>query len=201
MKIMLVEEISKSKSILSSALIEEGYDEPIVIDHHDDIFKKASDAKIDMLVMNIEEPDRNTLTQLKCIIDVFPVPVVIFSEKGDSEIIKAAVQAGVSAFIVDGLSANRIKPILNIALARFSSYVKLREELSKTKESLANRKVIEKAKGIIMKQRQCSEDEAYNSLRKLAMDRNQKLSDVATSVVELSSLLIHENTLDKVMPK
>ena len=71
MKIMLVEEISKSKSILSSALIEEGYDEPIVIDHHDDIFKKASDAKIDMLVMNIEEPDRNTLTQLKYINDVF----------------------------------------------------------------------------------------------------------------------------------
>ena len=201
MKIMLVEEISKSKSILSSALIEEGYDEPIVIDHHDDIFKKASDAKIDMLVMNIEEPDRNTLTQLKYINDVFPVPVVIFSEKGDSEIIKAAVHAGVSAFIVDGLSANRIKPILNIALARFGSYAKLREELSKTKESLANRKVIEKAKGIIMKQRQCSEDEAYNSLRKLAMDRNQKLSDVATSVVELSSLLIHENTLDRVMPK
>lgn len=200
-KIMLVEELSTSKSILSNSLIEEGYDKPVSIDHHDDIFKKASDAKIDLLIVNVKEPDTNILMQIKYINDIYPVPVIIFSEKGDSDIISTAVQAGVSAFIVDGLSASRIKPIVNVALARFSNYSKIKDELAKTKESLANRKIIEKAKGLIMKQRQCTEDEAYNALRKLAMDRNQKLSDVAKSLIELSSLLIQERTLDGVMPK
>ena len=127
---------------------------------------------------------------------------IIFSEKGESDIIQIAVQAGVSAFIVDGLSAKRIKPILNVALARFSNYSKLRSELAKTKESLANRKIIEKAKGLIMQQRKCTEDEAYNLLRKIAMDRNQKLSEVASSLLELSSLLIQDKskTLKDIMP-
>ena len=104
--------------------------------------------------------------------------------------INSAVQAGVAAFIVDGLSAKRIKPVLNVAMARFKNYAILRNELLKTKETLANRKIIEKAKGIIMNQRKCSEDEAYNMLRKLAMDRNQKMNDVAKNVIELSSLLM-----------
>lgn len=187
--------------MLYDTLIKEGYDSLVRIDDQKDIFKQASDARIDMLIINVTEADTSMLTQIKYINDVYPVPVVIFAEKGDDDIIHTAVQAGVSAFIVDGLSAGRIKPILNVALARFTNYSKLREELAKTRESLANRKIIEKAKGLIMKQRQCTEDEAYNSLRKIAMDKNQKLSDVANSVVELSSLLIQENTLKDLIPK
>ena len=201
LKIMIVEESSSSSSMLYDTLIKEGYDSLVRIDDQKDIFKQASDARIDMLIINVTEADTSMLTQIKYINDVYPVPVVIFAEKGDDDIIHTAVQAGVSAFIVDGLSEGRIKPILNVALARFTNYSKLREELAKTKESLANRKVIEKAKGLIMKQKQCTEDEAYNSLRKIAMDKNQKLSDVANSVVELSSLLIQENTLKDFIPK
>ena len=201
LKVMLVEELSSPTSILAETLVKEGFNEPLKIGAHDDIFRKASDAKAELLIVNVEEPDTKLLTQLKYINDVYPIPVIVFSKKGDSDSIHLAIQAGVSAFIVDGFAENRIQPVINVALARFSNLSKLREELLKTRENLANRKVIEKAKGLIMKQRQCTEDEAYRSLRKIAMDRNQKLSDVATSLVELSSLLIEDKTLDGIMPK
>ena len=200
MKVMLIEDSSTSSSIVYNTLIDEGYDAPIKVGSSDDIFKKASDAKADMIIVNVIEPDSKLLTQLKYISELYPVPVVIFSEKGESDVIQSAVQAGVSAFIIDGLSEKRIKPVLNVALARFSNYSKLREELAKTKETLANRKIIEKAKGLIMQQRNCTEDEAYTLLRKIAMDRNQKLSDVAKSLLELSSLLIHDKTLKDIVP-
>ena len=201
LKVMLVEELSSTSSVLAKTLVKEGFDEPVRIATHDDIFKKASDAKAELLIVNVEQPGTEILTQLKYINDVYPIPVIVFSKKSSSDTIHLAIQAGVSAFIVDGFAENRIQPVINVALARFSNLSKLREELVKTKENLANRKVIEKAKGLIMKQRQCSEDEAYKALRKIAMDRNQKLSDVATSLVELSSLLIQEKTLDGIMPK
>jgi len=200
LKVMLIEESPTSSSIVYKTLVAEGYDAPLEVSCKEDIFKKASDARVDLIVVNVEEPDTRILTQLKYINDVYPIPVVIFSEKGESDIIQIAVQAGVSAFIVDGLSPKRIKPILNVALARFSNYSKLRTELAKTKENLANRKIIEKAKGLIMQQRNCTEDEAYNLLRKIAMDRNQKLSDVASSLIELSSLLIQDKSLKDYMP-
>lgn len=200
MKILLIEEPSTASSIVYNTLVSEGYDAPVKVNSHDDIFRKASDARADLIVVNVEEPDDRMLKQLKTINEVYPVPVVIFSKKGESDVIQSAVQAGVSAFIIDGLSEKRIKPVLNVALARFNNYEKLREELAKTKETLANRKIIEKAKGLIMQQRHCTEDEAYNLLRKLAMDRNQKLSQVANSLIELSSLLIHDKTLNDLMP-
>ena len=200
MKVMLIEDSPTSSSIVYNTLVSEGYDAPIKVGSRDDIFKKASDAKADMIIVNVVEPDAKILTQLKYISELYPVPVVIFSEKGESDVIQSAVQAGVSAFIIDGLSEKRIKPVLNVALARFSNYSKLRQELAKTKETLANRKIIEKAKGLIMQQRNCTEDEAYTLLRKIAMDRNQKLSDVAKSLLELSSLLIHDKTVKDIVP-
>jgi len=199
-KVMLIEESTTMSPVLHDTLIAEGYHDLVKIDCSDDIFKKASDAKADLLIVNVTEPSSKILTQLKYINDVYPIPVVVFSEKGDSNTIQMALQAGVSSFIVDGLSARRVRHVLDVALARFYNYSKLREELAKTKENLANRKVIEKAKGIIMQQRHCSEDEAYNLLRKIAMDRNQKLSDVATSLIALSSLLIQDSTLSDLMP-
>jgi response regulator NasT len=200
MKILLIEDPSTASSIVYNTLVSEGYDAPVKVNSHDDIFRKASDASADLIVVNVEEPDNKMLKQLKTINEIYPVPVVIFSMKGESDVIQSAVQAGVSAFIIDGLSEKRIKPVLNVALARFNNYEKLRDELAKTKETLANRKTIEKAKGLIMQQRHCTEDEAYNLLRKLAMDRNQKLSEVANSLIELSSLLIHDKTLNDLMP-
>jgi response regulator NasT len=186
---MLIEKSTVSTSILQSVLANEGYDIPVTVRSHDDIFKNASDKSPDLIIANVDIPDETLLLQLKYINDVNPLPVVIFSQHGSSDYIESAVKAGVSAFIVDGLSAERVKPVIEVALARFNSYNSLRNELEKTRESLASRKIIEKAKGLIMEQKQCSEELAYNSLRKLAMDRNKKIVEVSQNVIDLSSLL------------
>lgn len=117
-------------------------------------------------------------------------PIVCFTEDGDKEKMHAAIEAGVSAYVVAGLSAERVKAVLDVALARFEVDQKLRLELSETKIKLAERKVIERAKGLLMERHHCSEDDAYRKLRRLAMDKNLKLSDVAQRMLDVADLLI-----------
>jgi response regulator NasT len=113
----------------------------------------------------------------------------MFTEDQDPESMEAAVEAGVSAYIVAGLQGERIKPVLQVALAQFKREQKLLEELSDTKSKLAERKVIERAKGILMKQRHCSEEEAFVALRSLAMQRGIRLGEAAQQVIDVTSLL------------
>ncbi len=117
-------------------------------------------------------------------------PIVCFTEDGDREKMHAAIEAGVSAYVVAGLSAERVKTVLDVALARFEVDQKLRHELSETKMKLAERKVIERAKGLLMERHHCSEDEAYRKLRRLAMDKNLKLSELAQRMLDVADLLI-----------
>ena len=117
-------------------------------------------------------------------------PIVCFTEDGDREKMHAAIEAGVSAYVVAGLSAERVKAVLDVALARFEVDQKLRHELSETKIKLAERKVIERAKGLLMERHHCSEDDAYRKLRRLAMDKNLKLSEVAQRMLDVADLLI-----------
>ena len=117
-------------------------------------------------------------------------PIVCFTEDGDREKMHAAIEAGVSAYVVAGLSAERVKAVLDVALARFEVDQKLRHELSETKTKLAERKVIERAKGLLMERHHCSEDEAYRKLRRLAMDKNLKLSELAQRMLDVADLLI-----------
>lgn len=192
LKVLLVEESTStaSASVLQKTLTTEGYTVLACINQSENILKKASEIDPDLIVVNVGLPAETLLMQVKIINETYPKPIIIFSESGENNIINSAVQAGVSAFIVDGLSEKRIQPVLKVALARFNNYTNMRRELETSKENLANRKVIEKAKGLIMKQRSCSEDEAYNMLRKMAMDKNQKIHEVAKNVIELSSLLM-----------
>jgi response regulator NasT len=117
-------------------------------------------------------------------------PIVCFTEDGDREKMHAAIEAGVSAYVVAGLSAERVKAVLDVALARFEVDQRLRHELSETKLKLADRKVIERAKGLLMERHHCSEDEAYRKLRRLAMDKNLKLSELAQRMLDVADLLI-----------
>lgn len=118
-----------------------------------------------------------------------PVPVVVFTYVDDKEVIQAAIKAGVSAYIVDGLEANRIVPILDIAMVRFEEQQAVHTELEKTKEILSERKVIEKAKGILMQRSNLAEEEAYKAMRKLAMDKNMKIAELAKSIISANELL------------
>jgi len=119
-----------------------------------------------------------------------PRPIICFSEDGNRDRMHAALEAGVSAYVAAGLSADWVKAVLDVAVARFEVDQKLRDELSETRIKLAERKVIERAKGLLMERHRCSEDDAYRKLRRLAMDKNLKLSDVAQRMIDVADLLI-----------
>ena len=188
-KVLLVDENSGRSAVVERALLDNGYDVVGRITTEEDIPQVLKRIETDVVIFSMESPNENILESIQSINLYSPKPVVMFADKSDSETIGRAVRAGVSACIVDGLSDSRIKPIMDVAIARFREFQALKDELTKTKSDLADRKVIDKAKGIIMKQRHCSEDDAYKALRKLAMDKNEKIINVARSVIEVSDLL------------
>ena len=190
LNILLIEESSESSSLLYDALLEDGHRVHTKSGNIPRLFHSASELNPDMIIANVEAACPALLTQIKHINQYCPKPIIVFSKRGDSKSIDQAVEADVCAFIVDGLQAGRIKPVLAVALSRFNKYSRLKQELDKTRETLDNRKLIEKAKGLVMRERNCTEDEAYRMLRKLAMNENKKLVDVARNVIEVSSLLM-----------
>lgn len=188
LRVMLVDEDPSRSAVLERALQDNGYDVVARIGTKEDLLDRVRTIQPDMIIIDMQSPDRDTLESMHTINREQPKPIVMFAEKSDKVTIADAVKAGVSAYVVDGLNANRIQPIMEVAIARFQEFQGLKNELAKTKSDLADRKLIDKAKGMIMAQRKCSEDEAYKALRKLAMDRNEKLVDVAKSVIEVAKL-------------
>ncbi len=155
----------------------------------DDVLRRVTEVMPDVIIVDMEAPDRDILENMRAISRHQPKPIVMFAESSDSDMIKAAVGAGVSAYVIDGLSDKRVKPIIEVAIARFREFNALRTELAQAKQDLAERKIVEKAKGILMKHKGLSEDQAYVALRKMAMDRNQRLGQVAQSVITVADLL------------
>lgn len=187
-KVLLVDENSGRSAVVERALLDNGYAVVGRITTEEDIPEILNKIETDVVIYSMDSPDDEILESIQSINRHTPKPVVMFADKSDSDTISRAVKAGVSACIVDGLSNSRIKPIMDVAIARFREFQALKDELTKTKTDLADRKIIDKAKGIIMKQRNISEDDAYKALRKLAMDRNEKIADVAKNVIEVSEL-------------
>ena len=143
----------------------------------------------EIIIVNINEPDKKIVQQLKLISEQFPLPIVVFAKHDNDEAIDQFIDAGVSAYIVDGLSGHRVLPILKTAVARFEQNVSIRKELKSLKTNLADRKIIDKAKGIIMAQRHCSEDDAYTLLRTNAMSQNLRMVVLAKQIIETADLL------------
>lgn len=143
----------------------------------------------DVVIVDSGSPSRDTLANLSLLSATLPRPVVLFTEDADREAMQRALRAGVSSYVVAGLQPDRLMPILNVAIARFEQEVALRSELAGAKQALASRKRIERAKGILMKTRALSEDDAYRHMRKLAMDRKSKLVEIADRIIEAHHLL------------
>jgi len=143
----------------------------------------------DALVIFSNVPGIDILESLARLMESHPLPIVVFAEDSDRETTAAAVRAGISAYVVAGWEPSRFRTILDTAIERFQQYESLRSELATTRNQLAERKRIERAKGILMRARGLSEDQAYQALRKQAMDRNKRLIDVAESVIAASELL------------
>ena len=189
LKIMLVDEDPGRSIILRQALSDAGY-EVISMTHRGQGLLRAVELnQPDVIIVDMASPDRDTLECMHIINENQPRPVVMFSDNDDSQVIESAVKAGVSAYIVDGFNQKRVKPILDVAIARFREFQALRSELNKTRNTLAERKIIDKAKGVIMQQRGISEEKAYRLLRDMAMQHNKKLVDIAKQVIEMANLL------------
>jgi response regulator NasT len=151
--------------------------------------ERIAQLQPDMIIIEAESDARDVLEHVVVATSEQPRPIVLFTEDHDKSSMQAAMEAGVSAYVVAGLHAERIKPVLDVAMARFHSDQKLRAELSDTKLKLADRKTIERAKGLLMERHKMSEDEAYQKLRRLAMDKNLKLAEVAQRIMDVADLL------------
>jgi response regulator NasT len=150
---------------------------------------KVEELRADVIIVDIGSPDRDTLEDMRVVSLEKHRPVVMFADDCKPETISAAIEAGAAAYVVDGLHPDRVKPVVDVAVARFAQFRELRGQLDKAKASLAERKLIEKAKGILMKRRSCDEDEAFRLLRKMAMDQKVRLADVANKVIEAAEIL------------
>jgi len=140
---------------------------------------------IDAIIINVEIPDQYILDQMKNINAVKPIPIIMFSEKANDDAIEAVVNAGVSAYVVNGLSRTRVKSIVDTAIVRFRTVKATQDELKKAKNSLNERKQIDRAKGMIMRHSKIGEEEAYKTLRKMAMDSNKRIAKMAEDIVNV----------------
>lgn len=191
MALILVIDESQHRAVeICTGLIKAGHQVAAVLPSALELSARIEEIKPDIILIETESPSRDTLEHLAVMNEAMPRPVVMFSQDGDSDTIRSAIQAGVAAYVVDGFEIDRLKPVVDVAIARFEEYQALKQELANASRKLSERKIIEKAKGILMKSRGLDEDAAYVSLRKLAMEKSQPLGTVAANLVDMAKLLL-----------
>jgi two-component system, response regulator / RNA-binding antiterminator len=189
LKIVIVDESPVRAAILADGLREAGFTQVVRIEETTNLLANVYAIDPDVILIDLENPSRDVLEQMFQVSRAVKRPIAMFVDQSDSASIQASVDAGVSAYIVDGLKKERIKSILDLCISRFNAFARLQAELEKTKTALEERKVIDRAKGILMKLKQISEEEAYALLRRTAMNENRKIAEVAQSVITASDLL------------
>jgi response regulator NasT len=188
-RIMLVDDTPERAFYLSRVLEQLGYEVVAEISDPHQIQAEVLRLSPDAIIVDTDSPSRDTLENLCTITESCPRPIVMFASDPARQSIRQAVRAGVSAYVVDGLAPGRITPILDTAVARFEAFQAMRSELDSVKTRLSERKIVEKAKGILMKSAKLTEDQAYRALRKQAMDRNLQIVEVARQVIAVSELM------------
>lgn len=188
-RVVLVDADPTRSSLLRHALEVNGYELVGRVKEVGQMLASVLTTHPDFVVLGIDSPDQSSIQQLVALKEQAPLPIIIFSEQGSPQIIQKIVQAGVSAFIVDDIQPRRLPSIIAIAVARFQAQQGLIRELEATRSKLAERKILDRAKGLLMQQKGISEDEAYRSLRKMAMDRGQPIVQVAETVIDVLQLL------------
>lgn len=191
LRFLQIDEGSSSSNILAQSIFETGNDVIARVRVNEDIGSYIEKYNPDVVLVDMNHPSDDIIAKIVFINERMPRPIVFFAERSESHFIEAIVKAGVSAFIVDGFNVSRLEPVIDLAIARFKQTQLLRNELLKTKESLAERKLIDKAKGILMKQRSMDEDMAYKTLRTLAMNQNKKIGLIAKEVIDVAGLLLN----------
>ena len=189
LRILLIDDTPKKVGRLRCALIDAGFD---VIDDHGSIIdlpERVEAIRPAVVLIDTDSPSRDVMEQVVMVSRDRPRPIVLFTEDDRPDVMRQAIRAGVSAYIVEGIQAQRLKPILEVAMARFESDQAIRAQLHARDQQLADRKRIEQAKGLLMKMRHCNEEEAYTLMRRQAMSRQQKLIQVAEQIIAMHELL------------
>ena len=193
LRILIIDENALRAAILEDGLRETGgAAEAVVVEHIRDtanLLPRIAAIDPDVILIDLENPSRDTLEQMFQVSRLARRPIAMFVDKSDSSAVQAAIDAGVSAYVVDGLRKERVKPILDVTISRFHAFDRLQTELQQAKSALEDRKLIDQAKAILMKQRKLSEEDAYVLLRRTAMNQNRKIADLARSLVAAAALL------------
>lgn len=188
-RIAIVDENPDRAAILEQGLREAGYGDVVRIDELQGLQSRIHALDPDVILIDLGNPSRDTLEQMFQVSRAVRRPIAMFVDQSDAASIQASVDAGVSAYIVDGLKKERLKPILDLCISRFNAVAKLQDELERARSALEERKVIDRAKGILMKLKGLSEDEAYVLLRSTAMREKKKIGEIAQSILTASELL------------
>ncbi len=189
MRVMLVDDDYGRMALLRQALLSGGNEVVAQLSPADDLLHAVSQCQPDVILIEVDSPSRDTLESLGQINRDRPRPIVLFASQSDADTARRAMRAGVSAYVVDGMSSSRLKSVIDVAIARFDEHQALRKELAETKTRLADRRDVDRAKGVLMQRRKLTETEAYELLRKMAMDRNVKIGDAARSLLAAAELL------------
>ncbi|MGX9178791.1 MAG: ANTAR domain-containing response regulator [Mesorhizobium sp.] len=187
--VLVIDENHIRASIIEAGLREAGHEQVTVVHDVAGIARRIAEIEPDVIVIDLENPNRDMLENMFQLSRVVKRPIAMFVDRSDQASIEAAVAAGVSAYVVDGLRQERVKPILDMAISRFNAFSRMARELEEARSELEDRKVIDRAKGILMRSRGLSEDAAYTLLRKTAMNQNRKISEIAQSLVTAAGLL------------
>jgi len=189
LSILIIDENRIRASIIEDGLREAGHTRVQVIHDVNEVGRTIAATAPDVIVIDLENPQRDTLEHFFSLSKAVQRPIAMFVDRSDRAMIEKAVEAGVSAYVVDGLKKERVKPIMDMAISRFNAFARLTRELEEARSELEDRKIIEKAKGILMKTRGLSEEEAYKLLRSTAMNQNRRMVDIAQSLITAADLL------------
>lgn len=187
--VLLVDDCPERVELLTDSLTASGYRVVAAVEPALNLHDVFEQYRPDIIVIDMDSPDRDTLEHMRSISDHNPRPIVMFTNDDDSLTIQRAVRSGVTAYVVDNLNPQRVRPVLDAAIARFEQYQSVRQELDAVKNSLAERKLIDRAKGILMTRKKIDEPTAYRMMQKMAMDRNTRLVELARSIISAADLL------------
>ncbi|KRB79498.1 two-component system response regulator [Sphingomonas sp. Root710] len=189
MRIVIVDDSGLRATVLEDGLREAGYDDIHVVPPHGAWVAKLERMAPDVVLMDLGSPSRDTLEEMLAVSRALARPIAMFVDQSDDQMIGAAIDAGVSAYVVDGLRKERVKPILDLAIRRFSAFARMQSELDAARSELADRKTIDRAKAILMESRNLSEADAYALLRSTAMNQSRRIIEVAEALITASDLL------------
>jgi response regulator NasT len=188
-RVLVIDKDTARSALLEQALKDQGYEVVCRLHDTEGLISRVEQIRPDIIIIELDSPDRDVLEHMATLNSHIPRPVVMFAETGDSQTIQKAIKAGVSAYVVDGMSPDRIQSIMDVAAARFREFQALRSELNDVRSELEDHKQLDQAKRLIMKHQKCTEDKAYSAMRKMAMDQGKSMTQIAKNIISVLEIL------------